>query len=334
MLTTHRSKRERRAAFTLIELLVVIAIIAILISLLVPAVQKVRDAAARAQCSNNLKQLALAVHNYHDARKTFPPNNVYTYDPTTPSWSWLVNIMPMIEQDGLYNQLGAPRGISIDKSLPGIAMAVSLFRCPSDDYPLDPTQQPSNYDMNDPSLGPLSYTAGNYKANVGSNWGGGAPGSPYWWGTDPQWCVADPANSNPASAYDGCGFGNGIIWDYTNPAAPNGMPIRFAAVLDGTSNTIMLGEAAAGLDFQNSWQHADTAIATCAYPPNHRNPATGGLYPPADWFNQYSFTSLHTAGVNFALTDGSVRFITDGIDLTTFRAMGTRNGGEIFSSSF
>jgi prepilin-type processing-associated H-X9-DG protein len=191
--------------------------------------------------------------------------------------------------------------------------------------------QPSNYDMNDPTLGPLTYTVGNYKANVGSNWGGGAPNTALWWGTDPQWCVADPSNSNPNTAYDGCGFGNGVIWDYNNPAVPQGTAIRMGSVRDGTSNTIMLGESASGLDYMNSWQHADTSIATCAFPPNVRNPATGQPYPPTDWWNHYNFSSWHTNGVNFAMTDGSVRFITDGIDLITFRALGTRDGGETYN---
>src|SRR5262249_21711586 len=158
---------------------------------------------------------------------------------------------------------------------------------------------------------------GNYKANLGSNWGGGAPGSPYWWGTDPQWCNNDLNNPNPATTYDGCGFGNGIIWDFTNPAV-KGTPIRIIDVQDGTSNTIMLGEAAAGKDYQNSWQHSDTAIATCAYPPNHQNPKTGQPYAPTDWTNGYGFHSWHTGGINVAMTDASVHFISDAIDLNTF----------------
>jgi len=238
----------------------------------------------------------------------------------------------MIEQQDLAFMLraAATPPNKIDQSLTGITYVVPTYRCPSDTYATATTvQQPSNYDMNDPVLGPLTYTVGNYKANMGSNWGGGAPGSPTWWGTDPQWCVADPGNSNPATQYDGCGFGNGVIWDYTNPANPGGGPIKIGSIVDGTSTTIMIGEAAAGFDYMNSWQHADTTIATCVYPPNYRHPPNGEPYNPTDWPNGYGFHSWHTSGANFAMSDGSVRFIEDTIDLTLFRALGTRNGNEV-----
>jgi prepilin-type N-terminal cleavage/methylation domain-containing protein len=314
-----------RGGFTLIELLVVIAIIGILIGLLLPAVQKVRENASRTQCINNLKQLALAVHNFHSAQGHFPPDSCYTYDPTAPNWSWLANMLPYIEQGNLYVQanIGGSTPNAINQSLPQIATQVKTFLCPSDPNAFNgPVSYPSNFDMYDPVLGPLTYAVTCYRGNCGSNWGGGPPGSALWWGTDPQWCNPDPTNPDPDTTYVGCGFGNGVIWETNSP-------ITFLSVTDGTSGTFMIGEALSGLDYQNSWAHMDNAIATCAYPPNAVNPATGQNYPPDQWWNRYAFTSNHTGGVNFAMTDGSIQFVSNTIDLTLFRALGTRAAGEV-----
>jgi prepilin-type N-terminal cleavage/methylation domain-containing protein len=324
--STTLRRRAPRSAFTLVELLVVIAIIAILIGLLLPAVQRVREAANRMTCENNLKQLALAMHNFHGARNRFPPNTVFTYDPTGPNWSWLAHLLPYFEQDNLFkaaNVEGNPPN-NINQSLPQIAQPVKVFLCPSDpDHNRGPVSYPSNFDMYDPVLGPLTYEVTCYRANIGANWGGGAPGGPFWWGTDPQWCNPDPNNGNPATTYDGCVYGNGMMNEGT-------FPIRFNDVSDGTSNTFMIGEALTGKDYQNAWCHMDNAIATCAYPPNAKS-AGGKDYPPDQWFNRYAFTSAHPGGVQFAMTDGSVRFIEDTISLTLFRALGTRAVGEVAS---
>lgn len=104
------SQSGPQRAFTLIELLVVITIIGILVGLLLPAVQAAREAARRTQCANDLKQLILAMHNFHDSHGTFPSNDLYTYDPTAPNWSWLAHILPQIEQDAIYQsaRIGGP----------------------------------------------------------------------------------------------------------------------------------------------------------------------------------------------------------------------------------
>ncbi|HEV3443836.1 MAG TPA: DUF1559 domain-containing protein [Gemmataceae bacterium] len=317
-------RRQDHRGFTLIELLVVIAIIAVLVGLLLPAVQKVREAANRMSCQNNLKQLGLAVHGFYDARGTFPPDTLYTYDPTGPNWSWIARMLPHMEQDNLYNAagIGTNPPNNINQSLAAIAQPMKSLLCPSDsDAWSGPVSHASNFDMLDPTLGPLTYAVTCYKANIGSNWGGGPPGSPLWWGTDPQWCNPDPGNADPNTTYDGCVYGNGVIFETKRP-------LRFADILDGTSNTIMIGEALAGKDYQNSWCHMDNAIATCAYPPNVKNPATGQDYPPDQWWNRYAFTSNHSGGCQFVYVDGSVHFIGNDINLAVFRALGTRSLGE------
>jgi prepilin-type N-terminal cleavage/methylation domain-containing protein len=315
-------RRARRQAFTLIELLVVIAIIAILIGLLVPAVQKVREAAARTQCANNLKQLALACHDCVSATKRFPLNNCYTFDPTAPNWSWLAHLMPYMEQGNLYQQagIGANPPSNLNQRLPQIVWQVNSFLCPSDPLAFNGARtDANNYDLTDPKLGQLAGAVTSYKGNLGDNWGGGAPGTADWWGTDPRWCNPDQSGN-----YDGCGAGTGIFWD-ANTA------LRITDIRDGTSNTFLIGETLVGWCVLTSWAHADNAIATCAIPPNVKQ-ADGTPYPIDQWWNNYSFSSMHTGGVQFAMSDGSVRFIEDSINLAVYRAMSTRSRGEVFSA--
>ena len=258
------------------------------------------------------------------SRRDISCEYIFTYDPTKPNWSWLAHILPDIEQGNLYTaaKIGGSPPNNINQSLPQIATEVKTFYCPSDPDAHGTQSHAVNFDMNDPVLGPLTYAVTCFKANIGSNWGGGPPGSALWWGTDPQWCNPDPSNSDPKTTYDGCAFGNGIMYETNSP-------IRITSVTDGTSNTILIGESLCGKDYQNAWCHMDNSIATTAYPPNAKNPKTGGDYPPDQWWNRYAFTSNHTGGSQFAMADGSVHFIQDSVDLTLFRAMGTRALGEV-----
>src|SRR5262245_12305688 len=150
--------RRPRRGYTLSELLVAIAIIGLLIGLLLPAVQKVREAANRIKCANNLKQLALACHNFENAHGYFPPNNLYTWDATGPNWSWLAHTLPYIEQENLYRQAkveGAPPN-NLNQSAAEIAMEVRNLLCPSDPLAEQGARlDPGNYNLGDPVLGQL-----------------------------------------------------------------------------------------------------------------------------------------------------------------------------------
>src|SRR5262245_4837460 len=313
------SGRDRRSAFTLIELLVVIAIIAILIGLLLPAVQKVREAANRMKCSNNLKQIALGCHNFESAYGHFPAGELFTYDPTAPNWSWMARLLPFIEQANFYRSsgIGNEPAPTLTQARAVVASPIPNFWCPSDpEASRGPRTDPNNYNLRDPSVGQLAGGVSNYRGNLGANWGGAAPGQPGWWGTEPRWC-----NPNSAGRYDGCTYGDGVVMGTRER-------IRIADVTDGTSNTFMVGENKVGKCCLEGWAHTDSAVSTCAIAPNARR-ADGTEYNSSEWWNNYMFSSYHPGGVQFAMTDGSVIFLKDSIDLATYRALATRNSGEV-----
>jgi prepilin-type N-terminal cleavage/methylation domain-containing protein/prepilin-type processing-associated H-X9-DG protein len=305
-----------RWAFTLIELLVVLAIIAVLIGLLLPAVQKVREAASRMTCANNLKQVALACHNYHDAVGRFPENTLcnVAQDENAPNWSFLARLLPYIEQNNLYRQANIPAN-TIVSSRAEITSQIGIFLCSSDSAS---NQGPRNTDPCDGYL-PAGLTS--YKGVTGANWGGGPVGSPNWWGTDPQWINPD-RNGN----YSGIDFGDGIFW-CQNRFAGDMRTLRIGDITDGTSNTFLLGEVLGSKTIDNIWCHALDAVATCAIDPNARR-ADGTDYDPDDWANVYGFSSSHPGGLQFAFADGSVRFVSNSIPRAVYRALATRAGGE------
>jgi prepilin-type N-terminal cleavage/methylation domain-containing protein/prepilin-type processing-associated H-X9-DG protein len=299
-----RAKLQVRRGFTLIELLVVIAIIAILIGLLLPAVQKVREAAARTQCANNLKQIGLAVHNYHDANGVFPvsagpaPGLV---PPFKDAWSWLARILPYAEQGNLYTTCGIPSG-TIQSNPAGIATPVKIFLCPSD----------SAYGGQPGTTSQAGLPTGmtNYRGVSGDNWSCGL----YAY-TPPGF----PGN-------DGLDGGNGIFYrsdgyakihTYSHPA------LKVTDITDGTSNTFMVGEGIVDLNKFNAWCFFNDVSATCAIPLNAPYNGNNG-----DYCNNYAFRSRHSQGANFANADGSVAYVSDSIDLTTYRYLSTYAGGE------
>jgi prepilin-type N-terminal cleavage/methylation domain-containing protein len=298
-------------AFTLIELLVVIAIIAVLIELVLPAVQKVREAAACIKCQNNLKQLALAVHNYHDQFQRLPRNAgpLCPGAPSTPQcWSWIAKLLPFIDQGNLYNVGNLQNEPAFAGCPPGVVSAIiPLLLCPSDSDSRRPLDDRADFG------GAMALGPTNYKGVAGQNWA---------WG-DPRW---NPVFSNPGGPYtsptsDGLESGDGIFFRRDGVRFPY---LDFSGVTDGLSNTFMIGEDLPTRNLWCSWPWFNHATGTCAIYPNSHKMGFG----PGDWANVYSFRSNHPMGLQFAMADGSVHFVRENINPAIYRALASRAGGE------
>jgi prepilin-type N-terminal cleavage/methylation domain-containing protein/prepilin-type processing-associated H-X9-DG protein len=300
-------ERGKRSGFTLIELLVVIAIIAILIGLLLPAVQKVRAAAARIQCQNNLKQLAVACHNYHDVNQRLPASGPQaTYSMGGANWSWLARILPYVEQQNLYTLMNIPAAtLATDNANGLLATPIKTFQCPADGTTNLPRTNTADIG------GKVGQT--NYKGVCGDNW---------IWG---KW-----KNSiQPTGSSSGLDNGNGIFYRTDGiPGTPGHGPLPIVAISDGTSNTFMIGEDVPLYNRWCAWPYANAAVGTCAIPLNYGIPPNTNPGGAGDWNNVYSFRSRHTNGANFAYADGSVQFITQSISTTVYMATATYQGGE------
>ncbi len=308
------SRPPRRRAFTLIELLVVIAIIAVLIALLLPAVQQAREAARRTQCKNHLKQLGLAMHNYHDTHGVFP----FGWDEREAGWHAM--ILPQIERASLYGTLiwqenglgnwdavGSPNLAACEKVIPA-------FRCPSMAVP----EHIDNQGI--PGRSPVSYR-----------------------GVASSIAASDDASTIPAGSGTTVSLEDamhdGIFFGCSN--------VRMSDLVDGTSNTILIGESftdptytkdGQGMDFwqigspqTGGWvlggiggtEYSEFVGSTFGKINSRRDPTVHGV------IMEMSFGSWHVGGAHFTLADGTVRFVSDSIDLQLYRKLATRNGGEV-----
>ncbi len=317
---------HRRSAFTLIELLVVIAIIAVLIGLLVPAVQKVREAAARGQCANNLKEIALAIHAYHDMRRALPAGQYGDYTQpnafggpweNSQSWSFLALILPYLEQEAVYTQGNIPTAPINKSSAP--AVVITTFLCPSDQLSHLGAQVEISHYLRAPGL-LVGMT--NYKGCSGAN---------FCFGPYTNNAVDGPGIGGVSATWCECwGNGDGVLFDMIWER-----PYRFTDITDGTSHTFLLGEDVfLPGSFGNgqygrgyAWAHTAETHLTCAIPPNCVEPDSPASQI-TNWQLTNGFKSLHPGGLQFALIDGSVRFIADDIPLGTYRALATIRGNE------
>jgi prepilin-type N-terminal cleavage/methylation domain-containing protein/prepilin-type processing-associated H-X9-DG protein len=330
-----------RKGFTLVELLVVIAIIGILVALLLPAVQAAREAARRTQCTNNIKQLALACHNYHDTHKAFPIN-YGQWNIRAPhdgmSTSWMVSVLPFVEQQPLYDSVDFNFGVRNDprNAAQGAGTAgpsnewvahqiIPSFLCPSDANDGKMDLDRANY--RNPRADRM-WGVNNYKGCAGSNW---------QWGNFRVNNAGDPAQapfvSTPyGNTGNGLDRGNGILHrGNTDPSAGNH---KIAKVRDGTANTFLIGEAIPEWCTHTWWWWYNGVTATCAVPlnvpaqcKNTGNRAQDLMDCRGDWPNNYSFMSRHPGGANFGLADGSTQFISETIDIRTYRALGSMMDG-------
>jgi prepilin-type N-terminal cleavage/methylation domain-containing protein/prepilin-type processing-associated H-X9-DG protein len=339
---------HRRSAFTLIELLVVIAIIAILIGLLLPAVQKVRGAAARVKCANNLKQIGLAMHNYMDTNDTLPPNGVFTWNGSavvqTSPWSAIARILPFIEQENLFRNVDLNQPYSTQPFV--TSKRVATYICPS--------EVNDKGSGNDPTYGNKNWTL-NYAVNEGT-WAvltrksAGMQGGDGAFSPNVGFRYADFADGmsntiglSEVKSYTPRVSGSSNSATFATPVPPPagpgippfGTPLGVGA-FDPTKNT--------HVEWVDGKVH-ETGFTT-TFPPNSVVPMVSGgkTYDvdfvsateanTGDTYAAVTSRSFHPGGVNVLMMDGSVRFVRNGIAIDTWRALGTRAGGEVVGSDF
>jgi prepilin-type N-terminal cleavage/methylation domain-containing protein/prepilin-type processing-associated H-X9-DG protein len=319
---------HRRRGFTLIELLVVIAIISVLIALLLPAVQSAREAARRVQCTNNLKQLGIALHNYHDTVGAFPPGYLslkdrVSFDNDGPGWSWAARLLSQMEQAPLFNSINFPLGIEFPANQTARLTILASFLCPSDAWRMDTFTVVDSTTSGSTPGAPICVVA---SSNYVGSFGRGDPSSLYPYIIDAN--DAPPGRDN----------GDGLF--YRNNS------VRLAQILDGTSQTFAVGERSQNLS-RASWSGAVTNAAVPLVALQGEaglDPEGGGALTlahtgeghgpnsPSGLAHADQYWSLHPGGANFLFGDGSVRFIKEQVGFRIFQALATRSGVEVLSA--
>jgi len=321
---------SRRKGFTLVELLVVIAIIGVMVGLLLPAVQAAREAARRMSCGNNMKQIGLGLHNYESTFKILPLNrssgNIWGDPPdiNSRSLSWMVGVLPMVEQQAVYDIIdfsfestNDPRnGATFNSPAPISNAAVARTVIPSFRCPSDGLSDPRMTNRANRTGGGKEYAVNNYKGVAGSNWQSGN----FVVNTGPF------ASTRWGITGEGLDRGNGMlmrgnVFNYQT---------EFRNVTDGLSNTFMVGEAIPAFCTHTWWFWFNGSTATAAVPLNVRAQCTNTgsrnrdlVSCSNDWPNNYSFMSMHPGGAQFTMGDASVKFISDSVNLNTYRALGS-----------
>ncbi len=312
--------RQRHSAFTLIELLVVIAIIAILIALLLPAVQQAREAARRTQCRNNLKQMGLAIHNYNDVFNTFPIG-ANQYGPMGPvnDWgymNWAIGILPYVDQAPLYGVYNHNIDIRSSQATQTQVRnsSIPVYNCPSD------INAGSLVVPATGSVGTRTFAMSSYRGVAGRN-----NGDEVWLDFRAHVSLANMADKGALTAL-------GDRFSTT----------RMRDITDGSSNTLLIGEAVTRTAANRGtfWAHSYTAYALGSIVLNHPTPTFGlpdyaacaAVAADLGVSNNHCkrfFASLHTGGVQFAKCDGSVSFISSNIDRNVLGGLSTIAGGEV-----
>ncbi|HBJ36314.1 MAG TPA: prepilin-type cleavage/methylation domain-containing protein [Planctomycetaceae bacterium] len=333
-MVSHKSSRK---GFTLVELLVVIAIIGVMVGLLLPAVQAAREAARRMSCGNNMKQIGLGLHNYESTYKHLPLNRSWVghfgdnpVPATARSRSWMVGVLPFIEQQPVYDiidfsfeETNDPRNGTVMNSpnpISNSAVArtvIPSYRCPSDGVSDPLMNGRANRD------GGRQLAVNNYKGVAGANW---------QWGSFIVNTVPF-AGTRWGLSGDGLDRGNGMLMRSNQFDSRT----EFRHVTDGLSNTAMVGEAVPAFCTHTFWYWFNGSTATMGIPLNARArcaTATTGvrnqdlLNCRGDWPNNYSFMSMHPGGAQFTMGDASVKFVSETVDLNIYRALGSMMDGQ------